>query len=214
MSDLPARLQQLFWEEISEDLKNSVDRLETFASTLPPAADDFRREVTIAAEDLRAYARKLVELIAAAEAQVGKKINADMAVATRNAINDFQVAAQRFIQGSIGASAAAELRPLLNDAYSAGREALEAAKREMSEARDALSIRAKGTLVLVLVVSLFASGFTFFIAWNIFAMPGIGVPDKAAVVRDGLFLEEVWPHLTPESRRELIKIHDTSVQMK
>ena len=209
MSDLPPRLMQLVYDEIHSACQGVVDRLETLGRDMPPTSEELRRSVTTTINELTSATKRVVDTLAHAEQVIGRRMSEELTKGIHRTIYDFRVAAQQYSATDLPEAVAKELEPQLTKAAEDGREALRAAKEELSSVRKDVSFQSRGNMILVLIIAIivFISGLGM--GHLVYAGPDIGTADKATVLRDGLYLEELWPLLAPESRRQLIKIHDS-----
>jgi len=209
MSDLPPRLMQLVYDEIHSACQGVVDRLEALGRDMPPTSEELRRSVTTTINELAAATKRVMDTLAHAEQVIGRRMAEELTKGIQRAIYDFRVAAQQYSATDLPEAVAKELGPQLTKAAEDGRKALIAAKEELSCVRKDVSFQSKGNMILILIITIIAFVGGVGMGHLVYAGPDIGIADKATVLRDGLYLEELWPLLAPESRRQLIKIHDS-----
>jgi hypothetical protein len=200
---------QLVYDEIHNACKGVVDRLETLGRDMPPTSEELRRSVTTTINELTAATKRVVDTLAHAEQVIGRRMAEQLTKGIQRAIYDFRVAAQQYSATDLPEAVAKELGPQLTKAAEDGREALRTAKEELSCVRKDVSFQSKGNMILILIITIIAFVSGLGMGHLVYAGPDIGTADKATVLSDGLYLEELWPLLAPESRRQLIKIHDS-----
>ena len=202
---------QLIYEEINGSLGGVVDRLENLSRELPPAGEQFRNDLAAATAELTSATQHAAYYFAHIEKNLGRSIAEEFARGAKSAAYNFKLEASNYTSTGLPQEVAKVLAPQLVKASADGLEALKEAKTELADVREDVSFHSKANMVLIMVLTIFTLLAGIGLGWLMFAPHDFGKADRVAVYRDGLFLEDIWPLLAPNARKELVRIHDAAV---